>query len=182
MVRYRRIPLLAVLPLVACQDAPTTPLSQDGPATVTAASAVGPIHADEDGIQGLIDASEAAWAAKDATAYAASYHPDVDFVNPVGGVVVGREAVRAQHVFLFTTLFAGSTSEMVVRRLEFLTGTLAQVDLNVTLTGFAALPPGLPQAEPGVVRTRVRWIVVKRAGDWQILSQQMTALPPGAQF
>jgi hypothetical protein len=37
-----------------------------------------------------------------------------------------------------------------VRRIEFLAGTIAIVDLNFRLTGFSFLPPGLRETEPGV--------------------------------
>jgi hypothetical protein len=60
----------------------------------------------------------------------------------------------------------------------FLTGITAMVDLNVTLTGYASLPPGLPEVEPGVVQTRMKWIAGKRVATWQILAQQITAVPP----
>jgi hypothetical protein len=62
--------------------------------------------------------------------------------------------------------------------LTFLTGTLAHVNLDVTLTGYSSLPPGLPEFQPGTVHTRVSWIAVKRSDRWEIFSQQMTALPP----
>ena len=52
------------------------------------------------------------------------------------------------------------------------------MSLNGTLTGYAALPPGLVPTEPGVVRTIKTWVVVKRAGSWQIVTQHTTAVTP----
>ena len=134
-----------------------------------------------DDILDLIGAQEAAWAAKDGVAYGATYTQDAEIISPVGGLLVGRALIAAQHNFLFNPVngpFRASTSSWTLRGLTFLTGTTALVKLDVTLTGFSALPPGLPAVEPGVVRNRVTWIAVKRGGEWLIMQQQMTPLPP----
>jgi uncharacterized protein (TIGR02246 family) len=131
-----------------------------------------------DGIEALVAANSAAWAAKNAAAFAATYAVDAEFISPVGGILSGRAAIQAQHVFLFGGPFAATTSVNAVRRVAFLTGTIAIVDIDVTLTGFAGLPPGLRATEPGVVRSRARWVVEKRGGDWLIVAGQMTPLPP----
>jgi uncharacterized protein (TIGR02246 family) len=126
-----------------------------------------------DPIREIVTAVTAAWTAKDAAAYAAPYAVDIQIVSPVGSLLVGREAVRAQHAFLFNGPFAGSTQTIEVRDIQFLTGTIAIVYQDVSLTGYAFLPPGLPSSG-GVVRTRVTWVVEKRGGSWEIVFQQMT--------
>jgi uncharacterized protein (TIGR02246 family) len=131
-----------------------------------------------DGIEALVAANSAGWAAKNAAAFAATYAVDAEFISPVGGFLSGRAAIQAQHVFLFGGPFAATTSVNAVRRVVFLTGTIAIVDIDVTLTGFAGLPPGLRATEPGVVRSRARWVVEKRGGEWLIVAGQMTPLPP----
>ncbi len=125
----------------------------------------------------LIEALDAAWAAKDAAAYAALFTSDAEFVSPPGAILVGRDAIRAQHAFLFSGPFAGTTETRVLRRKMVLGGDKAIVDLDVRLTGFLT-PPALPQVEPGVVQTRVKLLLVKRANGWRILTQQMTAVAP----
>ena len=115
----------------------------------------------------------AAWAAKDAVAYAAPYAQDMQGVSPRGDLLDGRDTFRAQHVLLFGGPFAGSTQTIEVRDIRFLTGTIAIVQQDVALTGYAFLPPGLPSSG-GVVRTRVTWVVEKRGGSWEIVFQQMT--------
>lgn len=169
------LPLAALL-LLACGE---------GPASVTAARipanpqpTIGVSDNQIDGIGALVAANSAAWAAKDAAAFAATYAVDAEFINPVGGTLSGRAAIQAQHVFLFAGPFAPSTSVNAIRRVVFLTGTIAIVDIDVTLTGFAGLPPGLRATEPGVVRSRARWVVEKRGGDWLIVAGQMTPFPP----
>ena len=126
-----------------------------------------------DPILNIVSAVTAAWAAKDAAAYAAPYAADIQGVSPVGSLMSGRDAFRAQHVFLFNGPFAGSTQTIEVRDIRFLTGTIAIVQQDVSLTGYAFLPPGLPSSG-GVVSTRVTWVVEKRGGNWEIVFQQMT--------
>jgi uncharacterized protein (TIGR02246 family) len=128
-----------------------------------------------DPIMDLVTAATAAWSAKDASAYAAGYADDMQLVGPLGALLTGRDAFRAQHVFLFNGPFAGSTQTIQVRDVRFLTGTIAIVAQDVSLTGYAFLPPGLPSSG-GVVRTRVTWVVEKRQGRWEIVFQQMTPL------
>jgi uncharacterized protein (TIGR02246 family) len=170
--------LLALL-AIGCSDtsSPTMVASSEAPDARFAALAVNPpgqvAH-----IEALVDAASAAWAAKDATAYAAIYTEDVHFIGPIGNLIVGREALRVQHVFLFNAIFSQSTQTLEIRRIQFLTGTIAIVELNSALSGYLGLPPGLRETEPGVVRNVVRWVVVKHRGEWLILGQQMTPVPP----
>jgi uncharacterized protein (TIGR02246 family) len=132
-----------------------------------------------DAIDDLVAGATAAWSAKDPAAYASAYAEDAVFIGPTAVTLKGREAIRAQHAFLFTGPFAGSTQTITVTRVEYLTGTIAIVDQSVDLTGYAFLPPnGLKPTVPGVVRTIVRWVVEKRGGTWEIVAQQMTLVPP----
>jgi ketosteroid isomerase-like protein len=48
----------------------------------------------------------------------------------------------------------------------------------MTFTGFSGLPGGLRATEPGVLRGRLTWVVMKHGGEWQIVSQQITPFPP----
>jgi uncharacterized protein (TIGR02246 family) len=169
------IPLVAVTLLSAgCTDSShaTAPVGAQ-PVGVTALPPSSSISADP--IMDLVTAATAAWSAKDASAYAASYAEDLQAVGPLGALLAGRDAFRAQHVFLFDGPFAGSTQTIQVRDVRFLTGTIAIVAQDVSLSGYAFLPPGLPSSA-GVVRTRVTWVVEKRAGRWEIVFQQMTPL------
>jgi uncharacterized protein (TIGR02246 family) len=127
-----------------------------------------------DAILDIVSGRTAAWAAKDAAAYAAAFAADVRFINPVGVLVSGRDAFRALHVFLFNGPFAGSTLNLAVRDIQFLTGTVAIVYLDLSITGYAFLPPGVTPPNDGVLRSRVTWVVEKRRGEWQILFMQNT--------
>lgn len=127
-----------------------------------------------DGILDLVSGRTTAWAAKDPAAYAAAFAADLQFINPAGVLFSGREAFRALHVILFNGPFAGSTLTLGVRDIQFLTGTVAIVYLDLSLTGYAFPPPGTNPTD-GVLRARVTWVVEKRAGEWQIVFMQNTS-------
>ena len=126
------------------------------------------------GILDVVGGRVAAWAVKDAAAFASTFAPDVRFINPTGVLISGRDAFRATHVFLFNGPFAGSTLGLAVRDIQFLTGTVAIVYLDLSITGYAFLPPGVSAPADGVLRARVTWVVEKVRGEWQIVFQQNT--------
>jgi uncharacterized protein (TIGR02246 family) len=172
-----RVGSLAAIPAVllavatGCNDESDATGPRGGHRIQAAEANLGAIPTDP--ILDIVSALTAAWAAKDAAAYAAPYAADLQFINPLGAVILGRDAFRAQHVFLFNGPFAGSTLTLAVRDIQFLTGTIAIVYLDGSLTGYAFLPPGLPSSG-GVQRTRNTWVVEKREGEWQIVFQQYT--------
>jgi uncharacterized protein (TIGR02246 family) len=173
-----RVASLASLPAVllalsiACSDesGTTGPLAtrepEASPASLAAISTAP--------ILDIVSAQFAAWTAKDADAHAATYTPDARFLDPIGNVFEGRDGIRAAHTFLFAGPLAGTTETQTVADVRFLTGTIAVVYLNATLTGYTG--PG--QTEPGVLRTTKTLVVVKRAGEWQIMTQHMAAVEP----
>lgn len=183
-VRFLATTAVVALSVASCSDGPSAPETTTGglPATAAeltelelAAVAAG----QEQHVMALIAEGEAAWDAGSAAGYAALFAEDVDFISPLGTYLFGREAVRAQHVLLFGGPFAGSTLDIESRQILFLTGTVAVVDLRYTLTGYRFLPPGLVATEPGMLRNLVRWVVVKRGGEWYVRSMQMTPVQPG---
>ena len=170
---FAAMPLLAVALLSSGCSEPSEATAPIGvrPVDVSAQPVSSSISTDP--ILDIVTAVTAAWAAKDAAAYAAPYAVNVQAVSPRGDLLSGRDVFRAQHVFLYGGPFAGSTQTIEVRDIQFLTGTIAIVYQDVSLTGYAFLPPGLPSSG-GVVRTRVTWVVEKRGGNWEIVFQQMT--------
>lgn len=170
---FAAIPAVLLLLTTACKDGsnatgPLAPLQiQSAQASLSAIPT--------DGILDIVSGREAAWAAKDAAAYAAAFAADLQFINPAGALFSGRDAFRALHVLLFNGPFAGSTLTLQVRDVQFLTGTIAIVYLDLSITGYAFLPPGTSPPTDGVLRARVTWVVEKRTGDWQIVSMQNTS-------
>jgi uncharacterized protein (TIGR02246 family) len=176
--------LLLTSAAAACEQTPTVHAAQDAPLTAPgstgAAMAIVPPAAERE-IRAHLAAWTAAWASMDGTAYGSMYAEDADFVNPLGGILSGRAAIAATHTFLFNPVngpFRGSIQTYEIRRLVALRGDLALVDLNVALTGYAGLPPGLGETEPGVVRTRARLLMGRNGAHWEILAQQYTGIAP----
>jgi uncharacterized protein (TIGR02246 family) len=169
---FAGIPLVALLGL-ACSDRSNTAAPVAGRSLAASAQKLSN-SIPTDPILDIVRTATAAWAAKDASAYAAAYAEDVQVINPLGVPLSGRDALRAQHAFLFAGPFAGSTQTIDVKNIQFLTGTIAIVYQDVALSGYAFLPPGL-LSSGGVVRTRVTWVVEKRDGNWEIVFQQMTS-------
>jgi len=175
--------LVLALGAGGCADTPTAEAAPAAPTVdaVTAEAHFGspvkllPPGAERE-VRELLTRWEDAWNRNDAAAYARNYAVDADFVNPLGGLVPGRQAIQDIHIFLFGGAFRGSSQKAEVRRLVPLTGTLVLVDLNTSLTGFQALPPGLTPTEPGVVWTRGRVLVGKNGRNWEIVAQQLTRM------
>jgi hypothetical protein len=46
------------------------------------------------------------------------------------------------------------------------------------LAGYARLPPGIGETEPGVLETRLVDVLQKIDGDWRIVFSQNTAIVP----
>ena len=167
---FAALPALLLVLSAACNESEVTgPVAAHQPQAPPAN--LGAIPTDP--ILDIVSALTAAWTAKDAAAYAAPYAVDLQFINPLGAVISGRDAFRTQHGFLFNGPFAGSTLTLVIREIQFLTGTIAIVYLDTSLTEYAFLPPGLPSSG-GVQRNRSTWVVEKRGGEWQIVFQQYT--------
>jgi uncharacterized protein (TIGR02246 family) len=168
----------AFLLLAACDSGPTAVGPMAGGAEPLHAQAGAVANGQRSSIQAIVDARAAAWIDKDAAAYAATFANDAVFINPLGATQSGRGAVLAAHNFLFSGPFAGSVQSETIADITFITGTTALVRLNATLTDYAGRPPGLVEAEPGVVRTAITWLVVKQRNEWLIQHQHMTAMQP----
>jgi uncharacterized protein (TIGR02246 family) len=133
---------------------------------------------DSEGVLATVSDFDDAWNAWSATRIAGLFADDAEFVNGRGQVAVGTEAIRAQHAGLFAGAFARSHLESTVRRITFLSGTTAVVDVDTQLTGFTALPPGTNPTEPGKQRGRHKRVLVKRGGEWQMVLMQITTVAP----
>lgn len=166
---------VAIMVLAGC-DVPPTELTGAPTGRLDAQLAQADLSAE---VQQLVNAQAAAWMAKDANAFAATYTTDATFFNPLGWISNGRDEIRAAHTFLFGGPFAGSTETQEITAVRALTGTIAIVHLRSDLTGYAELVPGLVETEPGVVGTMKTWVVLKRGGRWEIATQHMAPVVPG---
>lgn len=137
--------------------------------------------ADSTSIRAIIADLDSAWAHADANRWASHYAQDADFVNILGMYMADTKAMHDRHHEIFTGVFKGSRHVGTLRRLRFLDDSVAIADVDVEVTGFKALPPGVVPTAPGVLRTRMKHILVKSGEQWRIVATQNTAVAPMAQ-
>ena len=166
MSNMTRIVVPLALVIAGCSEGPSA-VPAKAPSN-QAAYVIGGTSADQR-IDDITAALNAAWAAKDAAAYAAPFAEDAEVITPLGGILSGRAAIEARHAFLFGGPLASSTQIVSVRRVQFLTGTIAIVDVDAVVTTGAV-----------VSRSLVRWVLTKREGVWEIAAQQSTTIPPAS--
>jgi uncharacterized protein (TIGR02246 family) len=155
-------------------------------ALVPSASADSPKarSADEAAIRNLVAAQADAWNRSDAAAWSKDFASDAEFINVVGTVFKGRPEIETRHAFVFNTLFKGSRTQVTVTRVVFPSADVAVTDMEHVVTGYAGLPPGVQPTEPGVLKTRMRYVLRRTGKRWEIIAGQNTdvkpAPPPGA--
>jgi uncharacterized protein (TIGR02246 family) len=163
----------AALLALACSDAPMSVPGGEQAAAAPQASVVGS-PGDVAAMQELVATLDRTWG-QDAVAYAAVYG-NADFVAPSGLVLSGADQIRQLYTNIFPA-FSGTTRQSEIRRLTFLTGTLAVLDIDASVTG--ALPPFVTPWQPGITRAREKNILQKHGGKWEIIQHQQTSVAPG---
>jgi hypothetical protein len=108
----------------------------------------------------------------------AAQYAGADWVGPDGTVLNDPAAIRGVYEFVIGVLLAGTTRASTVRRLTFLTGTLAVLDLDVRVTGFDEPAPGIVPWRPGIIRALEKHVLQKRAGEWRIIQHQQLLVAP----
>lgn len=137
--------------------------------------------AQEDAIRALLAAQAAAWNAGDAKAWTKDFAADADFINIAGSHFKGREETEQRHAQLFASIFKGSRVDVGVWKVRMLGPAAAVAETVHELRGFSRLPPGIrPTVEPGLLRTRMKYVFVKQGDAWVIVSAQNTAIAPAA--
>jgi hypothetical protein len=153
--------VLAMIFASACND---EPLSVGGGEMAPAAQAsVTGSPGDAEAIQQIVTTFDQAWGS-DPVTYAAQYGSVIDWVGPNGNVLNDPAAITALYTFLFTNVFPGTTRVSTIRNLTFLSGTIAVLDIDTQVIGFA-----------GALEKN---ILVKRAGEWRIVLHQQTLKTP----
>lgn len=155
-----------------CGDAMTT---EEGGVEVQSSVTGGP--RDVAAITRIVTTFDQTWGS-DAVTYAGQY-AGADFVGPDGGVMTDPAAIAGLYGFLFSVVFPGTVRESTIRKLTFLTGTLAVLDIDTQVTGYDSLPPGVVEWAPGIIRAREKNILQKRGGRWQIIQHQQVLVAPG---
>jgi hypothetical protein len=117
---------------------------------------------DAEAIQQILTTFDQTWGS-DPVTYAAQYGSIIDWVGPSGLIITDPAALTVLYTNLFTGFFAGTTRVSTIRKLTFITGTVAVLDINAEIVGIA--------------RATEKNVLVKRAGEWRILMHQATAVP-----
>lgn len=133
---------------------------------------------DEASLRKLVAEQTEAWNRHDAAAWSKDFAPDAEFINIVGTVFSGREEIEKRHAGIFASVFKDSRSEVTVRKILFVAPTVAVVDTEHVVTGYTGLPPGVQATEPGVLRTRMRYVLKQTGGKWLIVAGQNTDVKP----
>ena len=130
-------------------------------------------------MQQIVATFDAAWTGQDPVTYAAQY-AGAGWIGPNGAIQTNPAIITAIYTGILTVSpLAGSVRQSTIRSLTFLTGTIAVLDIDARVTGFAAPPPGVVPWQPGTLRALEKNILVKRAGEWRILRHQQTFVAPG---
>jgi uncharacterized protein (TIGR02246 family) len=158
-------------------EGPTAPTSLNA-SVADAFDHGGPQHGDEAGVAAVVTAWDAAWNAGDAAGLAATFVEDAEFINAMGRLFVGADAIRAQHAITLAGQFRGSHTEGHIRRITFLSGTAAVVDVDNDLTRYEPVAPGSPIMKAVQQSGRHKRLVVKRGGVWRAMLFQNTMVVP----
>jgi uncharacterized protein (TIGR02246 family) len=114
------------------------------------------------------------WNGQNGLAYGEAYWPDAELVDPTGQVWDGRAAIAAMHVHLWNGPAQNTQVSAKVRRVRPIGAEAMVVDLDVEVAGFSPAPPGAAVHDDGKVKTLLKHVVEKRAGDWKIAASQNT--------
>lgn len=122
----------------------------------------------ESQISELFSRMTQAWEDGNGAAWGESFIPDADFTVWFGMELEGRKAIAGGHQFIFDNFYGGTSYQLVVRKVRFLTSEI----VIVHLTG-SVVRPGepLPQ-EPDTVPMAV---VQSTDSGWKVVAFHNTA-------
>ena len=129
-------------------------------------------------IQHILAAQEVAWNVGDSTAWGSAFTEDADFINILGEAFHGRETIVQLHARIFADRYKGSHAIVTVRQFRQLTPDVVLVEAVHEITGYRSLPPGVVPTKPGMLRTRMKYVLLKRDDVWKIVAAQNTAVLP----
>jgi uncharacterized protein (TIGR02246 family) len=132
---------------------------QQAPVSVSACKAT-----DDSAIRELASEFDAAWTAKSASRYAATFSEDADWENAFGGRRQGRKAIEEITTNLLRNNFGSVHETMTAIRILCIEPDVALGDLYQTITGQTG---GAGNVLPDR-HIRMSQVYVKRHGHWQI--------------
>ena len=122
----------------------------------------------EQAIRTIVAGQVSAWNVGDAKGYSSDVAPDVSFTNLFGMVMYGHDAFERRHAEILATFYKGTVKSHLVRRIRFVTGDVAIVDIDNEVRGVRSLPGGLVVPEDGILRTQLMQVFVRRNDRWRV--------------
>ncbi len=177
--QLRSVFLVVPLSLAACGENVTAPAAggPDPAASAPVFAAAGSAR-DVAAIEAIVATFDEAWTNQDPVTYAAQY-AGAEWISPAGVIQTNPAIITAIYTAILTVSpIAGSVRQSTIRSLTFLTGTIAVLDVDARVTGFAAPPPGIVPWQPGTLRVLEKNILLKRDGEWRIIKHQQTSVAP----
>lgn len=132
--------------------------------------------ADRSAIQGVIQGYADAWNLRQGRGFADGFAEDADFVNIFGMKFTGRDEIEERHINVITTLFKGSTFEVLYTQFREVRPGLVIASVHWKLDGFRN--PGSDLNLPGETREGIFTQVFIRSNQkWEITASQNTLKP-----
>jgi len=125
---------------------------------------------DEGALRKILDDEITTWNQGDTNGYSEHFAADGTFTNVMGMFFTGKQAFQDRHEVIFKGPFRGTTLQLQVVSLRFITSDVAVCELLEWVSGFKnGPPPGLRLDTKGRLRTRLLQVMAKRSGDWEIV-------------
>ena len=126
---------------------------------------------DRAAIEAMVGKLEAAWNAGDGELFSEPFAEDADFVNIRAEHMQGRDVIAEGHAAIFRTIYAGSTTALIIESLRLLRPDVALLHVKSVLDAPTGPMQGRHTARFSAVLTRVE-------RGWQIASFHNTVAPP----
>ena len=152
--------------------------------TVLLAGLVAPAQSnpDENAVRKILNDEIATWNQGDTDGYSKHFASDGTFTNVMGMFFTGRQAFRDRHEIIFKGPFRGTTLQLQIVSLRFLTADVAVCETLTWVSGFKnGTPPGLHLDAKGRLRTRLLQVMTKRSGEWQIVVYHNVDIKPNVE-
>ena len=134
---------------------------------------------DENAIRAILDDEITTWNRGDTDGYAKHFAADGTFTNVMGMFFTGQKEYRDRHEIIFKGPFRGTTLQLRVASLRFLTPDVAVCETLTWVSGFkSGAPPGLHLDTKGRLRTRLLQVMIKRGDRWQIVVYHNVDIKP----
>jgi uncharacterized protein (TIGR02246 family) len=134
--------------------------------------------ADEPAIRDILRAQAEAWNRGDGIAWAKQFTDDGEYISIRGDILHGRDDIGIRVAANLQRGMKGTHISLTVRQFRMLTPDVALVETDFECTGIQGDLPGIALAEKGVLKTRMKYVAVKRDRQWRFVAVQSTPILP----